>query len=184
MTSVTDAPAVPSVPARLRGVATRAERRARTLVPLPLLLGGLLVTLSVGLRIGLAPQRGYTWNDSYRYVMTIERILGHSATQARAVAIRWYCGDLGRTGGGGAASVPGCIAHWTAAGGLTPNTAEYNQIFIARPGYPLLASPFVALFGLGAGLAVLAWLMTIAGGWLCLLIARAGGLGQAGSLAA
>jgi hypothetical protein len=172
------------VAARLRGVAVRAERGARAAVPLPLLLGGLLVTLFVGLRVGFDPQRTYTWNDSYRYIMTIERILGDSAAQARAAAIRWYCGDLGRTGGGGAASVSGCVAHWTSAGGLSPNTAEYNQIFIARPGYPLLAAPFVAAFGLGAGLAAVSWLMTIAGGWLSLLIARAAGLGQVGSLGA
>jgi hypothetical protein len=145
-------------------------------VPWWLLLGALAVTLCFGLRLGLAPARHYTWNDSYRYIMTIERILGDSGAQARAAAIRWYCGNVGSTGAGGIASVSGCIAHWTTAGGLAPNTAQYNQIFIARPGYPLLAAPFVAVFGISGGLATVTWLCAICAAWLCLLIARAAGL--------
>ncbi|MBR7837462.1 hypothetical protein KDL01_29555 [Actinospica durhamensis] len=169
---------------RIRGVVGRARRVGRSLLPPWLLSGALLVTVCSGLRIALAPARHYTWDDSYRYVMTIERILGHSGAQARALAIRWYCGDLGRTGSGGAAGVPACVAHWTAAGGLWPNTPQYNQIFIARPGYPLLAAPFVALFGLGGGLAVVAWLCAICAAWLCLLIARVAGLRPFAALAA
>lgn len=153
-------------------------------MPKWLLVGALVVTVCFGLRLGFAPARHYTWNDSYRYVMTIERILGDSGAQARAAALHWYCGDLGRTGGGGSAGVPACIAHWTAAGGLSPNTAQYNQIFIARPGYPLLAAPFVALFGLGGGLATVSWLCALGSAWLCLLIARAAGLHPLAALAA
>ena len=134
--------------------------------------GGLLITLVVGLIVGFAPQRGEMWNDAYRYVMTVERILGQSPEQAQATAIDWYCD-------GQAA----CVGRLTAAGGLDPNSAQYNEIFIACPGYPLLVAPFAWLFGLSAGLAVVSWLVTIAAGWLCLVLARVSGLGTFGSLA-
>jgi hypothetical protein len=144
--------------------------------------GGLLVTLVVGLLVGLDPQRRQTtWNDTYRYATTVERILGHHDAVARSAALEWYCADYARTSGG-ADTAGQCVASWTKLGGLAPNTARYNEIFIARPGYPLLVAPFAALFGLSAGLAVVAWLVTIAAGWLCLLLARLSGLGVAGSL--
>lgn len=180
----------PTAPAA-RTAVVRVHRRTRTLLPLPLLVGALVTSLCFGLRLALAPSRDYAWNDSYRYVMTIERILGDTGRQARAAALRWYCGSLGRGSlgrgngsGGGTSGVAACVAHWTAAGGLAPNTAQYNQIFIARPGYPLLAAPLVAVFGLGQGLAIVCWLTAMAAGWLCLLIARAAGLRQTGALAA
>ncbi len=144
--------------------------------------GGLLITLVVGLLVAFQPQRhGTTWNDTYRYVMTVERLLGHDAAGAQASALRWYCTDEARTSAG-ATDPARCVASWTKIGGLAPNTARYNEIFIARPGYPLLVAPFAALFGLSAGLAVVAWLVTIAAGWLCLLLARLSGLGVTGSL--
>ncbi|MBR7832443.1 hypothetical protein KDL01_04195 [Actinospica durhamensis] len=144
--------------------------------------GGLLITLLVGLLVALDPQRQQTtWNDTYRYVATIERILGHDAAEARSIALHWYCADEARTSGG-ATHAATCVAGWTRIGGLAPNTARYNAIFDARPGYPLLVAPFAAVLGLNAGLAVVAWLVTIAAGWLCLLLARLAGLGVAGSL--
>ena len=144
--------------------------------------GGLLVTLLVGLLVALDPQRQQTtWNDTYRYVATIERILGHDAVQARSIALHWYCTDEARTSGK-TTHAAACVAYWTRIGGLAPNTARYNAIFDARPGYPLLVAPFAAVLGLSGGLAVVAWLVTIAAGWLCLLLARLAGLGVAGSL--
>lgn len=146
--------------------------------------GGLLVTLVVGLLVGLHPQRQQTtWNDTYRYVMTVERILGRDAADAQAIALRWYCVDAARTGTG-TADAGDCVRSWTKLGGLAPNAPRYNEIFATRPGYPLLVAPFAAVFGLGAGLAVVAWLVTLAAGWLCLLLARLSGLGVAGSLGA
>lgn len=147
-----------------------------------LLGGGLLVTLVVGLLVGFAPQRPLTFNDTYRYVMAVERILGHDSADARAAALRWYCTDDARTSKG-AVKAPACERFWTKRGGLGPNSARYNEIFISRPGYPLLVAPFTAIFGLGAGLGVTAWLMTMAAGWLVLLLARQCGLGVVGSLA-
>jgi hypothetical protein len=96
-------------------------------------------------------------------------------------ALRWYCTDQVRTSEG-AVPVATCIGSWTTHGGLSPNSARYNEIFSARPGYPLLVAPFAAVLGLGAGLAVVAWLVTIAAGWLSLLLARQCGLGVVGSL--
>lgn len=146
--------------------------------------GGLLVTLVVGLLVGFDPQRQQmTWNDTYRYVMTVERILGQDTAAAQATALRWYCVDAARTGTG-TADADACVRSWTRLGGLAPNAAQYNEIFITRPGYPLLVAPFAAVFGLSAGLAVVAWLATLAAGWLCLLLSRLSGLGVAGSLAA
>lgn len=176
MTNVLETPAA----ARISGRLSQAARGARSTVPLPLLIGGLLVTACVGLLTGFGTLPMH--NDSYRYVMAIERILGHSTAQAQSIALRWYC--TGSEAGHGALQVHACINRWTTAGGLAPYNARYNEIFSARPGYPLLAAPFVAVFGLGTGLTVLAWLVAIACGWLSLLVARAAGLGQAGSLAA
>jgi hypothetical protein len=97
------------------------------------------------------------------------------------VSIRWFCADGGIHHG---AALQRCVAQWTAFGGLHPNTPQYNAIFTARPGYPLMAVPFVAVFGLGKGMAVLLTLTAIVDGWLMLVLARVCGLGQAGSLAA
>jgi hypothetical protein len=143
---------------------------------------GLLVTLVVGLLVGFDPQRGHvTFNDSYRYVMTVERILGHDSAEAEAITLRWYCTDEARTSKG-VVEAQACVRSWTKRGGLEPNSPRYNEIFIARPGYPILVAPLAALFGLSAGLAVAAWLLTIAAGWLCLFLARLSGLGVLGSL--
>jgi hypothetical protein len=146
-----------------------------------LVAGGLLVTLVVGLLVGFAPHRSATWNDTYRYIVAVERFLGHDAADAKATALHWYCTDQARTSKD-AVTAETCLRSWTKSGGLGPNSARYNEIFRARPGYPLLVTPFAAVFGLGAGLAAVAWLMTIAAGWLCLLLARLCGLGVVGSL--
>jgi len=173
---VLDAPAT----AKISATVSRAARGFRSTVPLPLLIGGLLVTACVGLFSGFGTPVMH--NDSYRYVVLLERILGHSTGQARSIALRWYCNGL--LSGHSAAQVHACIAKWTARGGLGPNAPQYNQIFNSRPGYPLLAAPFAVLFGLNAGLTVLAWLVAIACGWFVMLLARVAGVGQAGSLAA
>ncbi|MBS2962232.1 hypothetical protein KGA66_04190 [Actinocrinis puniceicyclus] len=128
--------------------------------------------------------RDTTWNDTYRYITAIERDLGKSDAQARGIALDYYCADLARTTGNSATRAGirnGCIAQWSARGGLAPNMPRFNLIFDSRPGYPLLAAPFVAGFGLNRGLAVLSVLLTLLAGWgVVLLIRLAGG----GTLAA
>ncbi|HZP51550.1 hypothetical protein [Actinocrinis sp.] len=130
--------------------------------------------------------RDTTWNDTYRYITAIERDLGKSDAQARAIALDYYCTDLARTTGNAATRAgirSGCIAQWTAAGGLPPNKPRFNLIFDSRPGYPLLAAPFVAGFGLNRGLAVLSVLLTLLAGWGVVLLIRLAGGGTLAALA-
>jgi len=128
--------------------------------------------------------RDTTWNDTYRYITAIEKDLGKSDAEAKTIALDYYCSDLARTTGNSATRAgirSSCITTWTAQGGLAPNQPRFNQIFDSRPGYPLLAAPFVAGFGLNRGLALLSVLLTLLAGWgVVLLIRLAGG----GTLAA
>lgn len=130
--------------------------------------------------------RNTTWNDTYRYITAIERDLGKSDAQAKAIALDYYCTDLARTTGNAVTKAGirgGCIAQWTAAGGLSPNLPRFNQIFDSRPGYPLLAAPFVAGFGLNRGLALLSVLLTLLAGWGVVLLIRLAGGGTLAALA-
>jgi hypothetical protein len=130
--------------------------------------------------------RDTTWNDTYRYVTAIERDLGKSPAQARAVALDYYCTDLARTTGNSATRAGirgGCVAEWSARGGLAPNQPRFNLIFDSRPGYPLLAVPFVAGLGLNRGLAVLSVLLALLAGWGVALLIRLAGGGAPAALA-
>lgn len=133
--------------------------------------------------------RNTTWNDTYRYINAIERDLGRSDAEAQAIALNYYCTDLARTTTATAANEtdPGaktsariesrdrCERYWTAQGGLAPNKPRFNLIFDSRPGYPLLAAPLVAAFGVSDGLALLSVLLTLTAGWGVLLLIRLSG---------
>jgi hypothetical protein len=133
--------------------------------------------------------RDTAWNDTYRYVIAIEKDLGKSEAQAEGVALDFYCDNLARTTGvHGTAATRGavdakCVAEGKAQGGLQPNTPRFNLIFDSRPGYPALAAPFVAVFGLNRGLAILSVLLTLLAGWGVLLLIRLAGGGPGAALA-
>ena len=133
-----------------------------------------------------AKLRNTAWNDTYRYVTAIEKDLGKSDARAQAIALDFYCDTLGRTTGN-ALTRPAieakCIADAKATGGLEPNKPRFNLIFDSRPGYPALAAPFVGLFGLNRGLAMLSVLLTLAAGWGVLLLIRLAGGGPGAALA-
>jgi hypothetical protein len=159
------------------------RRLPRSLAAWALLVSTLAVAVMAGEPSKL---RDTTWNDTYRYIITIERDLGHSDAQAQAIALDYYCTDLARTttaAADRAGARANCRNYWAAQGGLAPNNPRYNQIFQARPGYPLLAAPFVAAFGLGAGLAMLSALLTLAMGWGVVLLIRLAGGGPLAALA-
>lgn len=150
-----------------------------------------LVSLVAGLFavFGANDLRDTTWNDTYRYVTAIERDLGKSPAQAQADALQFYCSDLTRTADGTdpaaqkAKITSTCISYWTKQGGLVPNTPRFNLIFNSRPGYPLMALPFVAALGLNRGLSVLSLLLTLLAGWGIVILIRVAGGGTRAALA-
>jgi hypothetical protein len=174
----------------VRAAAARELRFGRVSVPLrwPRSLAAWALIVSVIATVVMVGEpgkiRNTTWNDTYRYITAIERDLGKSDAQARSIALDYYCTDLARTTGNAATRAgirSDCIAQWSGSAGLAPNMPRFNLIFDSRPGYPLLAAPFVAGFGLNRGLAVLSVLLTLLAGWgVVLLIRLAGG----GTLAA
>jgi hypothetical protein len=133
--------------------------------------------------------RNTTWNDTYRYVTAIERDLGKSPAQAQAVALQYYCSDLSRTADSQdsdaqkAQITSTCVSYWTKQGGLVPNTSRFNLIFDSRPGYPMMAAPFVAALGVNRGLAVLSLLLTLLAGWGVVVLIRVAGGGTRAALA-
>ncbi|MEU8466924.1 hypothetical protein AB0F30_03160 [Streptomyces sp. NPDC029006] len=124
-------------------------------------------------------------NDSYRYAREAYRFLGDSPRQARQKAVAAYCADTARLvhrnrlldqrkfrgPGREAAYRHTCGTKYR--DGLTPTSAKYERIFRTRPGYPLMAAPFVALLGAKAGLTAVALAFTTAAGWLVYLLLRA-----------
>jgi hypothetical protein len=56
------------------------------------------------------------------------------------------------------------------------DSADAESIFLARPGYPALIAPFVAVFGLSVGMWLGTVLLCAAGGVLTVLVLRASGL--------
>ncbi|MFJ7152615.1 hypothetical protein ACIQVT_31230 [Streptomyces sp. NPDC100445] len=152
-----------------------ARRRA-----LPLLA----VVVLLALHVFAYPATRFS-NDSYRYARQAYEFLGDSPQRARQKAVAAYCADTARLvhrnrlldqrrfaePGREAAYRHGCEAKYR--DGLTPTGAEYERIFRTRPGYPLLAAPFVALLGAKAGLTAVSLAFTAAAGWLVYLLLRA-----------
>lgn len=128
-------------------------------------------------------------NDTYQYAKQTLRILGHSQAQAVHAATVMYCQDSGsaastgasldNSGGSGAAdyasAFDACMN--TYRDGLTPTSPRYLAIFTSRPGYPLLAAPLAAVFGLRFGLWAAALLCTLLASLLVLALVRAAGCG-------
>ncbi|MER6347369.1 hypothetical protein ACWC10_25500 [Streptomyces sp. NPDC001595] len=157
-----------------------AETRRRLPRALPALLAALFVLLHV---FGYPATRFS--NDSYRYAREAYEFLGDSPGEATRKAVAAYCEDtaalvhrnrmldqLGfRAPGREAAYAARCEKKY--AGGLVPTDPRYERIFHTRPGYPLMAAPFVALLGAKAGLTLVALAFTTLAGYLVHLLLRA-----------
>jgi hypothetical protein len=124
-------------------------------------------------------------NDSYRYARQAYEFLGDSPHEATRKAVAAYCADTARlvhrnrmldqlefrapySEATYAASCERKYAH-----GLEPTDPRYERIFHTRPGYPLVAAPFVALLGAKAGLTLVALAFTALAGFLVHLLLRA-----------
>ncbi|HWG23949.1 hypothetical protein [Actinospica sp.] len=135
-------------------------------------------------------------NDTYQYAKQTLRILGDSQDKAIHDAVVMYCQDSGNAAatastlnyaGGSSSSSTSYSSAYNAClstyrNGLTPNSARYLAIFTSRPGYPLLAAPFAALFGLRFGLWFAAMLCTIIGGLLVIVLLRTAGAARMAAL--
>lgn len=146
-----------------------------------------------------APLLGSGWAlfpDSYRYAKQAEKVLGASATQAHLTALTAFCDSRADfafdanswvarnlSPADRAADVAACVDKYRAAGDLTTLDPRYQAIFTTRPGYPLLAAPFVGAFGVIDGMRILGLLTAAAGGIATYALLRFAGVGAIPSAA-
>ncbi|WP_157436682.1 hypothetical protein [Actinospica robiniae] len=116
-------------------------------------------------------------NDTYQYTKQTLRILGHSQAQAVHEATVMYCEDGGPITSSATAPLTAgeCLRMYR--DGLTPDKPRYLAIFTSRPGYPLLAAPLAAAFGLRFALWAAALLCTLLASVVVLALLRAAGCG-------
>ncbi|MEV5321621.1 hypothetical protein AB0K92_28920 [Streptomyces sp. NPDC052687] len=157
-----------------------SEKRRR----LPRLLPALVAAAFVLLHVVGYPATRFS-NDSYRYARQAYEFLGDSPREATRKAVAAYCADTARLvernrrlhqlqfrePGREAAYAARCEREY--ARGLEPTDPRYEEIFHARPGYPLLAAPFVALLGAKAGLTLVALACVTLAGYLVFRLLRA-----------
>ncbi|WP_460065579.1 hypothetical protein [Streptomyces sp. YKOK-I1] len=180
---------VRTVSASVRAAAR--ARRLRAALPLLVCVVYAVLQLAAGPRWTLFP-------DSYRYARAAEQYLGASRAEAHRTALAAFCTsraereaqearlqpvNLQSERALVAAAVRECRERWADARDITTADPRYQAIFAARPGYPLLATPFVGAFGVLDGMWVLG-LLTAAGGSLLVfgLLRRGAGLGRAAAL--
>ncbi|WP_199551730.1 hypothetical protein [Streptomyces sp. N35] len=133
----------------------------------------MLALLLAGFQSATALQNWGFSNDSYRYTRASYEFLGLPRDAAQEKARDAYC-----------ASRPGPASCVEAnPDGLKPDHPRYERIFDTRPGYPLLAAPFIAAFGALKGLWALSFLLTVASGLLTYRLLRIGGVNRLPSLA-
>ncbi|GAA0803128.1 hypothetical protein Sya03_02750 [Spirilliplanes yamanashiensis] len=148
-----------------------------------------LVALAFFLLQLVAGTGTFMTNDSYRYGRITLQILGDSRAEAQEKSLQAFC--AGRAGLEERVwsvdlrqfdeTVPPdtaqkCLDEAKAEGNLPPTSPRYEAIFDMRPGYPLLAAPLTALFGVAQGLYLTSALCTLLGGLLAFLLLRAAGL--------
>jgi hypothetical protein len=153
------------------------------------LAGAMLVAALFTLIQAVDYRQNVPSNDTYQYAKQTLRILGHSQEQAVHDAVVMYCQDSGNAaatastlnyaGGSSSGSSSYSSAYeaclQTYRNGLTPSSPRYLAIFTSRPGYPLLAAPFAAVFGLRFGLWFAAMLCTIVASFLVIMLLRTAG---------
>ncbi len=165
--------------------------------PVSVLRWWVLPVLVTAAFLALQPLTGSGWAmfpDSYRYAKQAEQILGVPADQAHQDALQAFCATRATQQTWRGSWVPRsdspekqdatateCLQRYAGRGDVTTLDPRYQSIFTTRPGYPLLAAPFVAGFGVATGMWLLGFLMAISGGLLCFTVLRLAGLGAVGA---
>ncbi len=141
-------------------------------------LGILVVAVYAVLQL-TAGSQWFLYPDSYRYARAAEQFDGTSRPQAHRDALEAFCTTRANAAGAAARLSPlagtplpagtmtanECRTRWADAADITTADPRYQAIFSSRPGYPLLAAPFVRVFGVIRGMRLLG-LLTAAGGSL------------------
>ncbi|MFJ6831791.1 hypothetical protein [Streptomyces sp. NPDC091209] len=180
VTDVTDVPT--SATAR---IAARA-RRSRSVLPLAVCLLYVVFQLVAGPRWTMFP-------DSYRYARAAEQYLGASREEAHHTALAAFCASRADRAAHDerlrptvpesgpalkAAAERACLDRWTDAPDITTGDPRYQAIFSGRPGYPLLAAPFVGALGVLRGMRLLGVLLAAGGSLLVLGLLGSAGLNR------
>ncbi|MCW2913917.1 MAG: hypothetical protein JWN52_1985 [Actinomycetia bacterium] len=136
---------------------------------------------------------GSQWSlypDSYRYARAAEQFNGKSRADAHHDALDAFCTTRANAARATArlSPVPGapvpagtmtaqqCLARWADAPDITTADPRYQAIFSSRPGYPLLAAPFIRVLGVSRGMWVLGLLTATGGSLLVVGLLRSAGL--------
>jgi hypothetical protein len=144
-------------------------------------LGVLVAAVYVALQL-TAGSQWFLYPDSYRYARAAEQFDGATRAQAHRDALDAFCVTRGNAARAtarlsplagaplpaGTMTAQQCLTRWTDAADITTTDPRYQAIFSARPGYPLLAAPFVRVFGVTGGMRLLG-LLTAAGASLLVL---------------
>lgn len=177
-----------------RAAPPRKARPARTRPRRLAALAPLLVVLVFAALQALAHPDWALANDSYRYARQSLEILGHSPADARREAVQAYCASdaaqrqrlrgldplLGGPPAERSTDLQTCLE--LNADGLAPDDPRYERIFAARPGYPLLIAPAVALFGISRGMWLTGVLLAAGASLLVVLLLRQAGASRAAAL--
>ncbi|MEV7236525.1 hypothetical protein AB0N06_21810 [Streptomyces sp. NPDC051020] len=140
---------------------------------------------------------GSSWTlfpDSYRYARAAEQQLGATREEAHQIALKAFCtsradaaaetrsldpladsADAADTGASGSAA---CLARWSDATDITTADDRYQSIFSTRPGYPMLAAPFIGALGVLDGMRTLGLVLALAGSLMVRGLLRSAGLGH------
>ncbi|HET8589425.1 MAG TPA: hypothetical protein VFM01_07300, partial [Nakamurella sp.] len=143
--------------------------------------------------LGLQPLIGSGWalfTDSYRYAKQAEQIYGVPAEQAHVDALQAYCATRAAQKPWDGDWTPNpepldmqhrrqaaCFDRYLPRGDLTTLDPRYQSIFTTRVGYPLVAAPFIAAWGVTTGMWLLGFVQAVAAGLLCYTVLRLAGLG-------
>lgn len=147
----------------------------------------------------LQPLIGSGWAlfpDSYRYAKQAEIVLGATPAAAHEAALEAFCHSRAQNYSfsgtwtprpqpvsATSPTVTDCVAQYLADGDVTSTDPRYQAIFETRPGYPVLAAPFIAAFGIERGMWVLGFVIACAGGLLTFTLLRIAGLRGAAAAA-
>ncbi|UWE08460.1 hypothetical protein [Actinacidiphila bryophytorum] len=179
-----------SVP--LRALTSPPSTRSRLLAALTgraWLLGLLVAAGYVALQL-TASSQWFLYPDSYRYARAAEQFAGVSREQAHLDALAAYCTTRADAAHEttrlspvpvpdlplGTMTAQDCEARWALSRDITTDDPRYQAIFSSRPGYPLLAAPFVSAFGVTDGLRVLGLVTTAGGALMVVGLLRSAGL--------